>query len=163
MALFKKREVKRGIEVEDHSLHLPAKRVVQFLEREHIATFTLQFEGELWSWHAFYRYLPQENLLITLSTPDSRHATLLAQMESPIVSGGISVKSRVVKKIRGVQFLAVAERGSQETFSRYRSKYLSRFPQAVLYPKGELWLFTLNYIKYSDNRFKFGEKYIWPL
>lgn len=142
---------------------LPNPRVVKFLSKEHIATFTLNFQDELWSWHAFYRYLPEKNLFITLSTSDSKHVNTLAKMKNPVVSGGVAINTKLVRRVRGVQFLATAAKCTDQQLSFYRAKFNERFPQALLYPKGEVWLFKLTYIKFTDNRFKFGEKLYWPL
>jgi uncharacterized protein YhbP (UPF0306 family) len=77
------------------------------------------------------------------------------------VSCTIALETRIVGKIRGIQFTAVIRPLEGEELRRARRAYLRRFPVARLMPDLHLWAIDPNYIKMTDNRLGFGKKLTW--
>lgn len=69
------------------------------------------------------------------------------------VAGTIHLETKEIGKIQGIQFQGIWEKADMKEVQAY----LKRFPYAAaLLPK--LWRINISYIKFTDNRFGFGEK-----
>jgi uncharacterized protein YhbP (UPF0306 family) len=77
-------------------------------------------------------------------------------LENAKVAVGITLETRVVGKVQGVQICGVAERGDDKD----RARYIKRFPYAAVAPLN-IWAVVPTFIKLTDNTLGFGKKLIW--
>ena len=68
----------------------------------------------------------------------------------------ITLETRIVGKIQGVQICGKAERGDDKD----KALYIKRFPYAVVAPL-TIWAVEPSFIKLTDNTLGFGKKLIW--
>ena len=114
------------------------KRVVEFINEHHVITLTVSDGKGIWSWHAFYIYLAEENLFVITSESKTRHIKMFLDGSNSVVAGAIALETETVGLLRGVQLNAVMEICSGSFLNKYRLRYLKRFPYAALVP-GDLW------------------------
>lgn len=136
------------------------KRVVEFINEHHVVALTVSDGKEIWSWHAFYIYLEEENLFVITSESKTRHIKMLLNGGSSLVAGAIALETETIGLLRGVQLNAVMEICSGSFLNKYRLRYLKRFPYAVLVG-GDLWTLKVTELKFTDNRLGFGKKLLW--
>ena len=77
-----------------------------------------------------------------------------------LVAGSVVLETKVIGRIRGIQFQAIVSEPGGDIMDEARRAYLKRFPVAMLV-ETHLRLADLVYIKMTDNRFGFGNKLIW--
>jgi uncharacterized protein YhbP (UPF0306 family) len=140
----------------------PDPRMVEFIQEHHILTLAVSNNGVPWCATCFYVYLPAENRFVFTSDDETRHIRDVEESGHWLVAGAIALETRIVGKIRGIQFLGnlAALRGDAAT--PYRKAYLKRFPIARLAPRLSLWSLDPTLIKMTDNRLGFGKKLHWP-
>ena len=135
------------------------QRIVDFIGEHHELTVAcVSPEGEPWCANAFYVFDEQEEGFIITSEEKTLHARLF--LENPRVAGSVVLETEQVGKIQGLQFTGSVRRCEGGLFDRCRLKYLKRFPYAV-FKGGEVWLITLDTLKFTDNRLGFGKKLLW--
>lgn len=131
------------------------KRIVDFIKRHHVLTLaTVSGKGEPYCAACFYAYDKDRNRLIFTSDDTTRHAEDMLQNNT--VACGITLETRVVGKVQGVQICGTAERGDEED----KHLYVKRFPYAALAPLN-IWAVRPTFIKLTDNTLGFGKKLIW--
>jgi uncharacterized protein YhbP (UPF0306 family) len=131
------------------------KRIVDFIKRHHVLTLaTVSGKGEPYCAACFYAYDKERNRLIFTSDDTTRHAQEMIQNSN--VACGITLETRVVGKVQGIQICGVAMRGDEED----KRLYIKRFPYAALAPLN-LWAIEPTYMKLTDNTLGFGKKLIW--
>ena len=131
------------------------KRIVDFIKRHHVLTLaTTSSKGEPYCAACFYAYDKVRNRLIFTSDDATRHAQQMA--ENSAVAIGITLETRVVGKVQGVQICGNAERGDDED----KKVYIKRFPYAALAPLN-IWAVEPTFIKLTDTTLGFGKKLIW--
>ena len=131
------------------------KRIVDFIKRHHVLTLaTVSSEGEPYCAACFYAYDKEHNRLIFTSDDSTRHAQQL--LENAKVAVGITLETRIVGKIQGVQICGVAQRGDDAD----KKLYIKRFPYAAVAPLN-IWAVEPTFIKLTDNTLGFGKKLIW--
>ena len=131
------------------------KRIIDFIKRHHVLTLaTVSSTGEPYCAACFYAYDKERNRLIFTSDDATRHAQDMLQNAS--VAIGITLETRVVGKVQGVQICGKAERGDEQD----RLLYIKRFPYAAVMPL-HLWAVEPSFIKLTDNTLGFGKKLIW--
>ena len=131
------------------------KRIIDFIKRHHILTLaTVSSTGEPYCAACFYAYDKERNRLIFTSDDATRHAQDMLQNAS--VAIGITLETRVVGKVQGVQICGKAERGDEQD----RLLYIKRFPYTAVMPL-HLWAVEPSFIKLTDNTLGFGKKLIW--
>ena len=131
------------------------KRIVDFIKRHPVLTLaTPPGKGEPYCAACFYAYDKERNRLIFTSDNTTRHAQEMLQNST--VACGITLETRVVGKVQGVQICGTAERGDDKD----RSIYIKRFPYAALAPLN-IWAIVPSFIKLTDNTLGFGKKLIW--
>lgn len=113
--------------------------------------------GEPWCCQLFYAYLPEHGALVFTSAPTTQH--IAQARERPVVAGSIVLESRVIGHLQGVQLTGTLATGGALT-SEARTAYLKRFPYAAAMPL-EMWVLTLESMKYTDNTLGFGTKLHW--
>lgn len=131
------------------------KRIVDFIKRHHVLTLaTVSCEGEPYCAACFYAYDKERNRLIFTSDDTTTHAQQMLQNRS--VACGITLETRIVGKVQGVQICGIAERGDDTD----KATYIKRFPYAAVAPLN-IWAVEPTFIKLTDNTLGFGKKLIW--
>jgi uncharacterized protein YhbP (UPF0306 family) len=139
-------------------MHLPEKRIVDFIHKHHVLTLATCIENNPWCANCFYTYLSDKNCFVFTSDDETKH--VMDVIENPNVSGSVVLETNVVGKIQGIQFRGKMERPKGELLKKAKKAYLKRFPYAALM-KTSLWILHINHIKMTDNRLGFGKKLIW--
>lgn len=135
------------------------QRILDFIGEHHVLTVACASQsGEPWCANAFYVFDEQEKGFIITSEEKTLHAHLF--LENPRVAGTVVLETEQIGKIQGLQFAGTVRRCDGGLFDRCRLLYLKRFPYAV-FKGGEVWLITLDRLKYTDNRLGFGKKLLW--
>lgn len=135
------------------------QRILDFIAEHHVLTVAcVSSAGAPWCANAFYVFDEQEKGFIITSEEKTLHAHLF--LENPRVAGTVVLETEQIGKIQGLQFAGTVRRCDGGLFDRCRLLYLKRFPYAV-FKGGEVWLITLDSIKYTDNRLGFGKKLLW--
>ena len=124
-------------------------RITRFIRRHRV--MTLVVEGP-WCAAVFYAWVPEREVFVYASDLQTRHAS-----GGPQVAGAITLETRRVGRIRGIQLSGTICR-TEEQWAR--KAYLRRFPFAAA-TKLELWILTPDHMKFTDNRLGFGKKLIW--
>ncbi len=131
------------------------KPIIKFIERHHVLTLaTTSAEGIPYCAACFYAYDKERNLLIFTSSAETCHAKQMVERSD--VACAITLETRIVGKIQGLQICGKAQRGDEEA----RRTYLKRFPYAAVMPL-ELWAIEPYFMKLTDNTLGFGKKLIW--
>ena len=131
------------------------KRITDFIKRHHVLTLaTVSSDGEPYCAACFYAYDKERNRLIFTSDDTTRHAQQMLQNSK--VAIGITLETRIVGKVQGVQICGIALRGDEED----KREYIKRFPYAAVAPLN-LWAVKPSFIKLTDNTLGFGKKLIW--
>ena len=135
------------------------KRIIRFFSKHHVLTIATSVENEPWCASCFYVYLEKENALVFTSDLKTRHGQEF--LKNPEVAGNILLETFVIGKIRGIQFMGRISEPEGEMIAKSKSAYLKKFPVAMLMDT-HLWVVSLTYIKFTDNRLGFGKKILWP-
>lgn len=130
------------------------KRIIDFIRRHHVLTLATSVEGEPYCAACFYAYDKERNRIVFTSDDSTRHAQQM--LENAKVAVGITLETRIVGKVQGVQICGVASRGNDED----KRLYIKRFPYAALAPLN-IWAVEPTFIKLTDNTLGFGKKLIW--
>jgi hypothetical protein len=111
-----------------------------------------------WSCSCFYALMEDEIALVFTSGFETRHVSEAQQNKQ--VSGIIVLETKIIGKIKGVQFSGRMELTAGELLEKAKKTYLKRFPFAALMDT-TLWLVFIDYLKMTDNSFGFGKKLVW--
>lgn len=131
------------------------ERIIKFIKRHHTLNLaTVSEEGLPYCAACFYAYDDKRNRLVFTSDNATRHAQEMAK--NPNVACAITLETRIVGKIQGVQICGKAERGDDKD----KALYIKRFPYAVVAPL-TIWAVEPSFIKLTDNTLGFGKKLIW--
>jgi uncharacterized protein YhbP (UPF0306 family) len=133
-------------------------RIIRFLNRHHVLTIATSNGKEPWCANCFYVYLTDENSLIFTTDRETRHGQEFVQ--NPLVAGSVALETRIIGKIRGIQFQGFVSEAEGEMLEKAKRAYLRRFPVALLM-ETRLWVVKLTLIKMTDNRLGFGKKLVW--
>ncbi|EJF5337409.1 YhbP family protein [Salmonella enterica] len=126
----------------------------RWLAKQHVVTWCVHHEGELWCANAFYLFDAQNVALYLLTDDKTRHAQMSGACAP--VAGTVNGQPKTVARIRGVQF-----KGEIRRLEGEESKaYLRRFPVARVLP-APVWEIRLDEIKFTDNTLGFGKKLHW--
>lgn len=132
--------------------------ISRWLAKQHVVTWCVHQEGELWCANAFYLYDPERVAFYLLSEDKTRHA----QMSGPQapVAGTVNGQPKNVALIRGVQFKGEIRRLEGEESDEMRKRYTRRFPVALAL-SAPVWEIRLDELKFTDNTLGFGKKLHW--
>jgi uncharacterized protein YhbP (UPF0306 family) len=134
---------------------LPEKKITDFIARHHVLTLaTSTADGLPYCAACFYAYDKARNLFIFTSDDTTSHAQQMVANSN--VACAITLETRVVGKVQGLQICGVARRGEAED----RSVYVKRFPYAAVAPLN-IWVVEPTFMKLTDNTLGFGKKLIW--
>ncbi|EGF6025114.1 YhbP family protein [Salmonella enterica] len=130
----------------------------RWLVKQHVVTWCVHHEGELWCANAFYLFDAQNVALYLLTDDKTRHAQMSGACAP--VAGTVNGQPKTVARIRGVQFKGEIRRLEGEESDAARKAYLRRFPVARVLP-APVWEIRLDEIKFTDNTLGFGKKLHW--
>ena len=134
---------------------LPEKKITDFIARHHVLTLaTSTADGLPYCAACFYAYDKVRNLFIFTSDDTTCHAQQMVANSN--VACAITLETKVVGKVQGLQICGVARRGEAED----RSVYVKRFPYAAVAPLN-IWVVEPTFMKLTDNTLGFGKKLIW--
>ncbi|UNB75453.1 YhbP family protein [Escherichia coli] len=130
----------------------------RWLSKQHVVTWCVSREDELWCANAFYVYDPDTVAFYLLSEEHTRHGQMTGQRAK--VAGTVNGQPKTVALIRGVQFKGEIRRleGEEEARPRQRKAYNRRFPVARNTVGPRYWEIRLDEIKFTDNTLGFGKK-----
>lgn len=132
--------------------------ISRWLAKQHVVSWCVAKEGELWCANAFYVYDPQRVAFYLLSEETTRHGQMTGQ-RAP-VAGTINGQPKTVALIRGVQFKGEIRLLSGEEAEEKRALYVKRFPVARML-RAPVWELRLDELKFTDNTLGFGKKLHW--
>ncbi|WP_312212015.1 YhbP family protein [Pseudescherichia sp.] len=135
---------------------LPA--IHRWLAKQHVVTWCVASEGDLWCANAFYYYDPQRIAFYVMSEDRTRHAQMSGH-HAP-VAGTVNGQPKTVALIRGVQFKGEIRRLEGAESEAARERYNRRFPVARAM-SAPVWEILLDEIKFTDNTLGFGKKLHW--
>ncbi|BFJ69685.1 MULTISPECIES: YhbP family protein [Salmonella] len=130
----------------------------RWLAKQHVVTWCVHHEGELWCANAFYLFDAQNVALYLLTDDKTRHAQMSGACAP--VAGTVNGQPKTVARIRGVQFKGEIRRLEGQESDAARKAYLRRFPVARVLP-APVWEIRLDEIKFTDNTLGFGKKLHW--
>ena len=130
------------------------ERIVKFIKCHHVLTLCTTSDGVPYCAACFYAYDAERNQLVFTSDDHTRHATEMAA--NPRVACAITLETRIVGKVQGVQICGTAQPGDEQA----RRCYIKRFPYAAAAPL-RIWVVEPDFIKLTDNTLGFGKKLIW--
>ena len=117
--------------------------ISRWLGKQHVVTWCVARDDELWCANAFYVYDPQQVAFYLLN-----------------VAGTVNGQPKTVALIRGVQFKGKIRRLAGEEEAAMRKRYVSRFPVARML-SAPVWEIRPDEIKFTDNTLGFGKKLHW--
>ncbi|MGL5699532.1 MAG: YhbP family protein [Kluyvera sp.] len=132
--------------------------ISRWLSKQHVVSWCVAKEGELWCANAFYVYDPQRVVFYLLSDDNTRHGQMTGQ-QAP-VAGTVNGQPKTVALIRGVQFKGEIRRLEGEESEQKRALYTRRFPVARTL-SASVWELRLDELKFTDNTLGFGKKLHW--
>lgn len=130
----------------------------QWLAKQHVVSWCVAKEDELWCATAFYLYDPQRVAFYLLSEEHTRHAKMSGTCAR--IAGTVNGQPKTVALIRGVQFKGEIRRLEEEESAEQRARYNRRFPVARAL-SAPMWEIRLSEIKFTDNTLGFGKKFHW--
>ncbi|WP_336218201.1 YhbP family protein [Citrobacter amalonaticus] len=132
--------------------------ISRWLAKQHVVTWCVHRDGELWCANAFYIYDAQKVVFYVLTEEKTRHA----QMSGPraLVAGTVNGQPKTVALIRGVQFTGEIRQLAGEESDAARQAYQRRFAVARAL-SAPVWEIRLDEIKFTDNTLGFGKKRHW--
>lgn len=140
---------------------MPDKAICDFLRKHHILTLAVADNNIPWCATCYYVYQPDENRFILTSEPQTRHIQAVVKGNNARVAGAIALETKLVGKIRGVQFSGTIRVLEGENLVKAKAAYLKKFPVARLVPGLHLWEVKVDLFKLTDNRLGFGKKLLW--
>ena len=132
--------------------------ISKWLAKQHVVSWCVAKEGELWCANAFYVYDAQRVAFYLLSEETTRHGQMTGQ-QAP-VAGTINGQPKTVALIRGVQFKGEIRLLSGDEADEKRALYVKRFPIARML-SAPVWELRLDELKFTDNTLGFGKKLHW--
>lgn len=133
-------------------------RIIKFFKKHHVLTVASTMEGVPWCASCFYVYIEESNLLVFTTDHATRHGREFK--ENPNVAGSVVLETKIIGKIRGIQFQGIVSEPAGSDLEAAERAYIKRFPVAMLM-ETQMWQVKLTYIKMTDNRLGFGKKLIW--
>jgi len=141
-------------------MNLLEERILEFINEHHIFTLAVTRDNEPWVATCFYVYDENKNRFVFTSDDDTRHIGDVLASGNFHCAGAIALETKIVGKIRGLQFTGMISKPEGENRRTARKSYVSAFPIARL-ARLSIWTLTPDYIKMTDNRLGFGKKLIW--
>jgi Uncharacterized protein conserved in bacteria len=132
--------------------------ISRWLAKQHVVSWCVASEGELWCANAFFVYDPDRVAFYLLSDETTRHGKMTGK-RAP-VAGTVNGQPKTVALIRGVQFKGEIRLLDGEESTEKRALYNHRFPVARML-SAPVWELRLDELKFTDNTLGFGKKLHW--
>lgn len=132
--------------------------ISRWLAKQHVVSWCVANEGELWCANAFYVYDPQRVAFYLLSEETTRHGQMTGKQAS--VAGTVNGQPKTVALIRGVQFKGEIRLLDGDEAAEKRALYVRRF-QVARVLSAPVWELRLDELKFTDNTLGFGKKLHW--
>lgn len=132
--------------------------ISRWLAKQHVVSWCVASEGELWCANAFFIYDPQRVAFYLLSDTTTRHGQMTGT-RAP-VAGTVNGQPKTVALIRGVQFKGEIRLLECKESDEKRALYNHRFPVARML-SAPVWEIQLDELKFTDNTLGFGKKLHW--
>ncbi|HXK80751.1 MAG TPA: pyridoxamine 5'-phosphate oxidase family protein [Bacteroidales bacterium] len=139
-------------------MKLPSKRILKFVRNHHVLTLATSVDDSIWCASCFYAFDEKRMCFIFTSDIQTKHAEQANNNSN--VAGNIHLETKIIGKIRGIQFSGRTEIAKGDVLKYAKKKYLIRFPFAIL-AKTAIWILYIDYIKMTDNSLSFGKKLKW--
>jgi uncharacterized protein YhbP (UPF0306 family) len=136
------------------------QRMLDLIREHHIFTLAVSCDHQPWCATCFYVYNEDRNLFIFTSEDNTRHIRNAVESGNFLTAGAIALETKMIGKLRGIQFSGVMHKLEGEELKSAKKTYLQKFPIARL---STLYLWGINpeIIKMTDNRLGFGKKLNW--
>ena len=135
-------------------------RILSLICEHHIFTLAVTREAQPWCATCFYVYDEQRNLFIFTSEEGTRHISDAVETGNFLVAGAIALETKMIGKIRGIQFSGSLHKLKDEELKAAKKQYLQKFPIAR-FSALMLWGINPDMMKMTDNRLGFGKKLNW--
>ena len=132
--------------------------ISRWLGKQHVITWCVASEEELWCANAFYVYDSQNVAFYLLSDDNTRHGQMTGQRAK--VAGTVNGQPKTVARIRGVQYKGEIRRLSGDEEAVMRARDVNRFPIARML-RAPVWEIRPDELKFTDNTLGFGTKLHW--
>lgn len=132
--------------------------ISRWLAKQHVVSWCVASEGELWCANAFYVYDPQRVAFYLLSEETTRHGQMTGK-QAP-AAGTVNGQPKTVALIRGVQFKGEIRLLEGDEAAEKRALYVRRF-QVARVLSAPVWELRLDELKFTDNTLGFGKKLHW--
>lgn len=127
------------------------EKISNFIKEHHVLTLATCKDNIPYCASCFYAFSKEDFRFIIASDEATRHAKEAICNEN--VAGNITLETKEIGKIQGLQFIAFMKRATMKE----KALYLKTFPYAIaLNPT--LWSLHVKYIKFTDNTLGFGKK-----
>lgn len=126
----------------------------KFLKQKHLLSLAVMHENAPYACSCFYAYDGNLKIFVVACEPQTTH--IKAVLANSSVSGTIALDTKIIGKIKGVQFLGNMRKADSNESEIYFSKF--PFAKAINPP---LWTIEVSWIKYTDNTLGFGKKIVW--
>ena len=133
-------------------------KILKFIGEHHILTIATSKNNMPYCATCFYVFLQEKNMFVFTSEKNTKHINDIE--EQKYVAGAIALETKIIGKIRGIQFTGLIKELRNEDLKTAKRAYLKKFPFAVINGP-PLWGVELEYVKMTDNRLGFGKKIIW--
>lgn len=138
----------------------PDDRILDFIGEHHILTLAVSAGNKPYCATCFYVYLPEQNIFVFTSDPDTKHIRDCENENNFHVAAAIALETKITGKIRGLQITGMMRKLNGKERKAAKKKYLEKFPVAR-FSKLHLWSLEPDFIKMTDNRLGFGKKLMW--
>lgn len=132
--------------------------IVHFLERNRVATVCFSRNGDLHAINCFFAFDAELKLLYFKSSEGSNHDDLVFSGNG--VAGAILPDMISVNALHGMQFRGNTLLPAMIDNERTALVYGGKFRFSRLLP-GYFWAVRLVFVKFTDNRVRFGHKISW--
>lgn len=132
--------------------------ICRFLTKQHVLTLCAGNGIDMWCANCFYVFDESSMALWLLTSPGTRHGSLIQQ--NPAVAGTIAPQPKSIALIKGVQYRGQIQCLAGEAEHQARHHYYQRFPMARVM-SSPIWQLTLEEVKMTDNTLGFGKKLHW--
>jgi len=136
------------------------ERIFKLISKHHIFTLATAENNMPYCCTCFYAFMREKNLFVFTSEYKTQHIHHF--LKQPIVAGSIALETRIIGKIRGLQFTGKMIELKDRELKEARRAYLLKFPYTKPFLKDTpFWGIVPGFYKLTDNRLGFGTKLIW--
>jgi uncharacterized protein len=134
--------------------------IIKMIRRHHIFTLATSSNNIPYCSTCFYAYEKEANVFIFTSEKDTRH--IAEAVKQNRVAGAIALETKIIGKIRGVQFTGEIKEITGDELKKYKKVYLNKFPYVTPFINDTpFWIIAPDLFKLTDNNLGFGKKIIW--